>query len=82
MLASRGRLHVYLGVTCRDGAQKKDGGWRMCVDYCRLNAVTKFDCFQIPRHDKKLATFAGATVFLSVDLAMAYHQVPRKLADV
>ena len=62
--------------------RKKDGGWRMGVDYRRLNSVTKFDCFQLPRLDEALDVFAGATVFMSLDLAMAYNQVPVKLADV
>ena len=62
--------------------RKKDGGWRMCVDYRRLNSVTKFDCFPLPRLDEALDAFAGATVFSSLDLAMAYHQVPVKPADV
>ena len=62
--------------------RKKDGGWRMCVDYRRLNFVTKFDCFPLPRLDKALDAFAGATVFSSLDLAMAYYQVPVKPADV
>ena len=62
--------------------RKKDGGWRMCVDYRRLNAVTKFDSFPLPRLDKALDAFAGATVFSSLDLAMAYHQVPVKPVDV
>ena len=62
--------------------RKKDGGWRMCVDYRRLNSVTKFDSFPLPRLDEALDAFAGATVFSSLDLAMAYHQVPVKPADV
>ena len=60
----------------------KDGGWRMCVNYRRLNSVTKFDCFPLPRLDEALDAFAGATVFSSLDLAMAYHQVPVRPADV
>ena len=56
--------------------KKKDGSWRMCVDYRRVNAVTKFDCFPLPRLDEALDAFAGCTVFCSLDLAMAYHQVP------
>ena len=62
--------------------RKKDGGWRMCVDYRRLNSVTKFDCFPLPRLYEALYAFAGATVFSSLDLAMAYHQVPVKPSDV
>ena len=62
--------------------RKKDGVWRMCVDYRRLNAVTKFDCFHFPRLDEALDVFACATVLSSLDLAMAYHQVPVKPADV
>ena len=61
--------------------RKKDGGWRMCVDYRRLNSVTKFDCYQLPRLDEALDAFAGATVFSSLKLAMAYHQVPVNPAD-
>ena len=62
--------------------KKKDGSWRMCVDYRRLNSATKFDSFPLPRLDEALDAFAGATVFSSLDLAMAYHQVPVKPSDV
>ena len=61
---------------------KKDGGWRMCVDYRRLNSVTKFDWVPLPHLDEALDTFAGATVVFSLDIAMAYHHVPVKPADV
>ena len=56
--------------------RKKYGGWRMCVDYRRINALTKFNCFPLPRLDEDLDAFYGAVVFSSLDLAMAYHQVP------
>ena len=62
--------------------RKKDGRWRMCVDYRRLNSVTKFDSFPLPRLGYALDAFAGATVFSNLDLAMAYHQVPVKPVDV
>ena len=61
---------------------KKEGGWCICVYYRRLNSVTKFDCFLLPRLDEALDAFAGATVFSTLDLTMAYHQVPVRPADV
>ena len=62
--------------------RKKDGGWRMCVDYRRLNSITKFDCFPLPRLDEALDAFSRSTLFSSLDLAKANHQVPVKPADV
>ena len=62
--------------------KKKDGSWRMCVDYRRLNTVTKFDCFPLPRLDEALDAVANCKVFSSLDLAMAYHQVPVEPQDI
>ena len=53
----------------------------MCVNYRRLNSVTKFDCFSLPRLNEALDEFAGAAVFSSLDLAMDYHQIFVKPAD-
>ena len=54
----------------------------MGVVYRRLNSVKKFDCFPLTGLNEALDAFASATVFSSLDLAMAYHQVPVKPADV
>ena len=62
--------------------RKKNCWWRMCIDYKRLNANPKFDCFPLSWHDKALYSFSGAVVFSSLYLAMAYLQVPVDPADV
>ena len=60
----------------------KDGFWRMCVNYRRLNSATTFVCFPLPRLDEALDAFSGSKVFSYLDLAMASHQVPVKPSDV
>ena len=62
--------------------RKTNGNWRMCVDYRLLNSITKYECFPLPRLDEALDAFSGSTVFSLLELAMVYHQVPVKPADV
>ena len=52
---------------------KKDGCLRFCVDYRKLNAVTKLDVFPLPRIDDSLA---HTQYFTTLDLASGYWQVP------
>ena len=61
---------------------KKDGSTRFCVDYRRLNTVTRKDVHPIPRIDSLLDKLSRAKYFTSLDLMSGYHQVPMNPADV
>jgi hypothetical protein len=52
--------------------QKKDGSWRMCVDYRKLNEKTVKDAYPLTQIDENLDTLEGADWFTSLDLDMAY----------
>ena len=61
--------------------KKPSGGLRFCVDYRRLNEISRKDNYPIPRIDKTLRTIAAAKYISKVDVISAFHLIRVKDGD-
>lgn len=55
--------------------KKKDGSLRFCVDYRKLNALTKKDPYLLPLIDEMMARISQARWFTKLDVQQAFHRI-------
>jgi len=61
--------------------KKKNGEWRMCVDYTDLNKHCPKDPFLLPRIDQVGDSTAGCVLLSFLDCYSGYHQIALKESD-
>jgi hypothetical protein len=61
---------------------KKDGSWRPCGDYRRLNNVTTHHRYPMPHLADFSSNLAGCRFFSKIDLVKGYYQVPVAKEDI
>ena len=60
---------------------KKEGRWRVCVDYTNLNNACPKDSFPLPRINQIVDSIVGHGMLSFLDAFSGYHQIPMAPAD-
>ena len=61
--------------------KKKDGSLQLCVDYCKLNLLTKKNWYPLPLIGEALDWLSGTKIYTKLDIWVAYNQVQMKEGD-
>jgi len=62
--------------------KKKDGTIRFCIDYKKLNGMTRKNAYPLPRIDESLESLGGNSWFCTLDLQSGYHQLAMNESDI
>lgn len=62
--------------------KKKDGSKRLCIDYRKLNSITKKDCYSLPIIEELIDRLSGAKFFSLLDLKSGFWQCAVNKEDV
>jgi transposase InsO family protein len=62
--------------------RKKNGKFRMCIDYRSLNKITVKDKYPLPDAESVIEQMQGAKYFSQLDLAHGYHQCVLQPEDI
>nr|GEX44331.1 reverse transcriptase domain-containing protein [Tanacetum cinerariifolium] len=62
--------------------KKKDGSFRMCIDYHELNNLTVKNRYPLPRINDLFDQLQGSSVYSKIDLRSGYHQLRVREEDI